>query len=155
MIIRLQPDQVATLWDTIRGVIVSVYKVPKRIELDLTNKVLEQLMSGLSQCWVSYSVNEEGSKDVHYILITKILDAKLHGVRVLVIDTMYGFKFATNKLIDELVCLVDYAKANGCEVMIAETLNERLGDHLLRHGFNRHKVIYRLFMDDYQGGSNG
>lgn len=147
MLIKLQPDQISLFWDMIRQTMLSVYKIPRKFQQSFATKILELLMSGLSQCWLGYVMDGDGEKKLHYIMVTKIVDDSQYGIRILVIDTLYGFRFISDKLVDEGIDLMEeYARANKCDAMAAESLGDRPREMLMRRGFEEHQVVYRKFL---------
>jgi len=147
MLIKLQPDQVGLLWDMIRFAIVDACGVPKELQQDFTNKMLGQLMSGLAQCWIGYELDDKGDKKIHFIVTTKVVGDDLYGLRTLVLSTLHGFRFISNKLIDEAISkFEEYARANKCGIMTAESSSRSAGEFLLKHGFEEHRVAYRRFV---------
>ena len=78
------------------------------------------------------------------VLTTKIVDEKYHGVKILYIDSIYGFRSISQSIIDDIYEGIEkFAKANNCGVIMAEYSIKRVGEFLGSKGFEAHKTISR------------
>lgn len=147
MFIKLQPDQVPIFWDMIKQGMIESYRVPKEFQQDFTLNALTQLLSGMAQCWIGYKVDEEENKRIHYILTSKIVDEKHFGVRVMFIDSLYGFRLITQDMVDYAYeGLKKFALANNCNVIAAEHASKRVKEFLTSQGFEKYRTTYRKFI---------
>jgi len=147
MLIKLQPEQTAIFWSLIKQSMISAYKIPKDFQQDFTNRSFEHHLSGLAQCWFGYKFDDEGNRRLQYIATTKISDEKNYGVKALLVDTLYGFRLISQDLMDELYeGIRKFAKANDCNVIVAEYSNKRIGQILESLGFEKHKTICRKIL---------
>jgi len=144
MFIKLQPDQVGLFWEMIKQGIISSYRIPKEYQQNFAVKSLERLLSGLSQAWIGYKIDEDSNKRIHYILTTEIVDEKHYGVRYLSIESLYGLRLIAQEELDEMYKgLKEFALGNKCNVMMTSTFGKRAEDMLVSLGFEKHKVISR------------
>ena len=147
MIIKLQSDQVVLFWDMIKQGMISSSNIPKEYQQDFTINALKQFLSGMSQCWIGYKVDEEGNKRIHYILTTKIVDEKYYGIRILLICSLYGFRLIPQDMVDYAYKgLEEFALANKCNVIAADYTNKRVEEFLLSQKFEKHMTTYRKFI---------
>ena len=87
---------------------------------------------------------EEGNKRLHYILTTKIVDEKYHGIRYLSIESLYGFRLISQDMVDYAYKkLEEFALANNCNVIATGYTNKRVEEFLLSQSFEKHVTIYR------------
>ena len=147
MIIKLQPDQITLFWDMIKRCMIVSNDIPKEFHQDYANSILVKLLSGKLQAWILYKKNNEEKKLIHAIFITSIIDEKFHGIRVLGVEGVYGFRVLDDKLIQECYTKTEeFAKANGCNVLMADYTLERVKDILLSTGFKIHRTICKKFI---------
>lgn len=148
MIQQLQPDQVSLFWDKIKEAILGAYNIPRDRQQDFILNYLIDLSCGNSQCWLGYELIEDGKKNVCSIMTTRVVDDNIFGMRMLLIDTLYGFRFISDKMMDEFaIGLEKFAKASGCRVGSAATNDPRTKELLLRYGFEEHYTTYRRFVN--------
>ena len=147
MIIRLQPDQIVLFWDMIRKSMIESNKVPKEFQQDYAINILTKFLSGMLQAWVGYNVDEDGLKRLHTVFVTNIIDEKYHGIRVLSINAIYGFRLIDEEMFKEgWEKVEEFAKVNNCNVLAADYFFNRVRDILLSAGFEEHKTICRKFI---------
>lgn len=147
MIIKLQPDQVVLFWDMIKRCMIASNDIPKEYQQDYTNNVLIKLLSGKLQAWIIYKLDDKGKKLIHAIYVTSIIDEAFHGVKILNVEGVYGFRLLDNELIKE--CYEkseEFAKSNGCGVISADYSIDRIKDILLSVGFKKHRTICKKFI---------
>lgn len=147
MFIKLQPDQVAHFWELIKHGLVVSYKIPQEFQQDFTQKYLEQTLLGLSQAWLGFMKDEEGNKQVHVTLTTKIVDEKYYGTKCLFVDSLYAFRPITEEIVIAVEnTVVPFAKANGCNVIVADYTSNRVRDYLFSNGFEFYKSVARRLL---------
>lgn len=147
MIIKLQSDQVVLFWDMVKRGMISSQQIPKEFQQDFALNALGRLLSGMAQCWIGYAIDEEGNKKIHFIFTTSIIDEKYYGIRVIAVDSIYGFRLITQDMVDEIYKGVeDFALANNCNVIAAEYSNKRVKEFLSSQGFEKHRTVCRKFI---------
>ena len=135
MIIKLQADQVGIFWESIKYSMIQANKIPKELEQDFGNKMLEKALTGLIQCWMVYKEGDSG-KEVVALLTTRIIDNTDHGFKVLLLSTLSSFRLLTEELVsDAYNALEAYALANECSMLMAETSIDRVKDMAIKNGF--------------------
>lgn len=145
MIIKLSNEQIALFWDEIKYAIIHSNPIPRDLGEYCTNKVLENLLTNKFQCWLVYTLDEEGKKQIHAISLTSIVTCNLFNYNVLVIDTLYGLRPFTDELaIDSINGLKEFAKLNNCYKLQAETMNERIIELMELTGFKQESVKYSI-----------
>jgi len=139
--IKLQADQVFLFWDIIKHGVIQAYGIPQEHRQSFAVKYLEKLLTGGTQVWIAYE-EEEDKKKIICIVSTKIIQQEGYGVKILIIDTLYGFRLISDELIDiSIIALEAYAKANNCDAITAEYSLKRVGDILAHMGFEEHRTI--------------
>lgn len=143
MIIKLQPDQVPLFWDLIRHGVINAYKIPKEFQQDFVINYLKNLLSGMYQCWVGYEV-KDGVKKLTAIQCTRIVDEKEYGIKTLALIGIYGYRLIPEEMIKEVSeALEEFAKSNGCNVMVTEYSSKRVENILNQMGFEKHITVIR------------
>lgn len=143
MLIRLQPDQVTWFWGLIKQGIINAYKVPKDFQQDFTLSMLKKLLTGMSQCWLNYEMDDKDRK-IHAIGITSILDEKDYGTRVLNIEALYGFRLISMDMMSDMYSSIEkFALANKCNVLASDYSTNRVKEFLDHLGFEKHRTICR------------
>lgn len=147
MFIKLQPDQVPLFWEAIKHGMITVYKIPEDLKQDFAIGALTGLLSGMSQAWVGYDLDEEENKILRCIVTTKIIDDKYRGIRYLHIDSLYGYRTMPEGMPAEAFgVLEEYALANDCKAVSAEYSIKRVEDFLMSSGYEKHVTIARKFL---------
>ena len=148
MFIKLQPDQVPLFWEMIRHCVIQAYKIPKKFQQDFGIKYLENILSGLCQAWIGYKLDKEGKKRINFIFTTKIIDEKYNGVKILGIDSLYGFRMVSVASMDEVYKNFEiYAKANNCHGIVTDYSSERVKQFLDSQGFETYKSSCKRMFD--------
>jgi len=148
MFIKLQPDQVPLFWEMIRHCVIQTYKIPKKFQQDFGIKYLENILSGLCQAWIGYKLDKEGKKRINFIFTTKIIDEKYNGVKILGIDSLYGFRMVSVASMDEVYKNFEiYAKANNCHGIVTDYSSKRVKQFLDSQGFETYKSSCRRMFD--------
>jgi len=147
MIIKLQPDQVTLFWDMIRASMIASNDVPRKYQQDYSINILTKFLSGKLQAWIGYKIDKEGNKLIHVLLVSSIIDEKHYGVKALNAEAVYGFRPLDEELINEIYLkMVEFAKANKCNVMTADYSIDRVKEILLNVGFEKHRTICKKFL---------
>jgi len=145
--IKLQVDQIYMFWSILKHAIIQTHKIPTEHQPAYSVKVLERLLTGMSQAWIGFELTEENEKKINFILITKIIDEKFYGIRTLLFESLYGLRLMTEELVLEAYKhLEKYAKENKCDVIVAEYSNRRVQGIMDTLGFEDHKTISRKFI---------
>jgi len=105
-------------------------------------------MSGMSQAWIGFEEIEDEGKKINFALITRIIDADLYGVKVLLFESLYGLRLMTDELIEEAYdTLEKFALANKCDAIVAEHSNKRVQRIMDILGFEHHKTVSKKFIN--------
>ena len=145
--IRIQPDQVPIFWELIRTGMTIVYKIPDEYQQDFAIHALTNLLSGASQAWVGFDLDDEGVKRIQCVVTTKIVEDTYYGIRRLHIDSLYGFrKVSPDVPVQGFKCIEEFAKANGCQAITAEYFFDKAKEVLTAHGFEDHISVCRKIL---------
>lgn len=147
MIINLQPDQIVLFWDLIRKSMIDSNQVPKEYQQDYSIEMLSRFLSGKLQAWMGYEIDEEGNKRIQVVFASSITDNKYFGTRSLNAESIYGFRLIDGKVLSDIYDkMVEFAKANKCNVLIADYSFSRVKDILLGAGFEEYMTSCRKFI---------
>ena len=147
MLIELMEDQISLFWDMIKHGMIQSYKIPKEFQQDFSIKMLEYLLSGLSQAWVGYSISDENERKIHFTATTKIIDRKYYGFKVLYIDSTYSYRLMSEEMVNELGNgLYEFAELNNCTMIVTDYSNKRVEDYLLNLGYEKYKSSCRIMV---------
>jgi len=147
MFIQIQPDQVPSFWDIIKNGMITVYKIPKHFQQDFAINALTNLLSGVSQAWVGFDLDDEGVKRLQCIVTTKIIKDEYYGIKRLHIDSLYGYRSVSKHVPSEgFKCLDEFARANGCQAVTAEYFFDKAKEVLTAHGFEDHVTVCRKIL---------
>lgn len=121
MITRLLPEQVSNLWDIIKHAIEESLPPIVTRSPDSMNRILASLLSGKTDCWISYTKTEEMSKFDAVILTKLIFDDATH-TKNLLLYSVYGYaKMEPRHWMEGFAFMSKYALAQGCDRLIAYT----------------------------------
>lgn len=144
MFIKLQPDQVVLFWEIIRHGLTVAYRIPKDVQQDFAIGTLVSLLSGMSQAWIGYSLDEEGNKRLTGVITSRIVDDMYQGIKYLYIGGTYGYRRISPELYAEgIKALEEFAKANGCKAIVTEYSSRRMKEVVLSAGFEEHVTLVR------------
>lgn len=147
MFIKLQAEQVSLFWEIIKYGMISVYKIPKHFQQDFAINILTNLLSGMSQAWIGYDLDDEEVKRLQCIVTTKIIEDEYYGIRRLHIDSLYGYRTVSENVPSEgFKCLEEFARANGCQAVTAEYFFDKAKEVLTAHGFEDHVTVCRKIL---------
>jgi len=121
MLTQLTLDQVSSYWDIVKYAIEESLPPLTVDHPDRMNKILSNLLSNESQCWVSYIKGEEETK-FEGVVVTKIIYDDVSDTKNLLIYCLYGYDAIDSKSwMIGLEALVKYAKANNCAQVVGYT----------------------------------
>jgi len=136
MIIRLQPDQVPLFWKDVKQWMFISHDVDDIHKQDFSIDILTKILLGDMGLWLGYYLVGE-DKHMNYICITTILNNIVTNKNSLYIHTFYPIEDPTLLLLRELYMdLSKYGLANECEVIVFESMDERVCDISNVLGFN-------------------
>lgn len=124
MLIRLQEGQIAEYWPEIKVAINMALPPILKGEGDRTNKILESMLVGNAQCWVS--VNRD-SKKMDGVITTAVVEDMLSGAKSLMLYTIYvdGVSMASSWK-EGFETLSKFAKSQGCNRLVGFTKERRI-----------------------------
>lgn len=114
MLTKLLPDQISKFWDIISYAIEESLPPVAGESPDKMNNILMSLLSGKSQCWVSYTKNEE-QRIFEGVVVTKILYDDMSDTKNLLIYCLYGYNSVKRtSWLSGFKALVKYAASKSC-----------------------------------------
>ena len=133
MIIKLMPDQIAKLWDSIRYGIMNVITPTIGASPENVRNMLAQLLKQDMQCWCVYGED----KTVYGYVITSIFINSNTGSRTLIIDSLYVYEKMPIELWDNgFKALEQFAQVNNCKWISAYTSNPNVISVAKKYNFN-------------------
>lgn len=132
MIVKLLPEQISELWDSIRyGIINSIAPIVEPTP-DNIQDVFCQLLKQDMQCWCVYDEN----KDIYGYIITSITVDTNTQFRTLIIYSLFLYRKASVEIWDEGIKAIEkFAQANKCTRLAAYTANDDVLSIAEKNGF--------------------
>ena len=147
MIIKMQADQVAAVWDTVKYSMIKANNIPEHLQQDYSNNMLYNFLSGNYQCWLDFTLDEKGEKTINAIATTKIVKSADYGINILSVNTVYSFVPLTDQMaIEAFEGFKKFAIENNCQMLSTETKIDRMKEIAHLTGFEEHNTIYRMFL---------
>lgn len=141
MIIMLQPEQISAFWPAIKHAVTIASRWGER-EQELSNKVLEKLLTGKAQCWVGLEDKEDERRVISGLGITTIEETPL-GETYLYLHSLYAYTTISESNLQQIVpTLEKFCKQAGCTRMISYTSNKRLKDYYIEQGFDQDPAVF-------------
>ena len=121
MLTRLLPEQVSKLWDIIKYAIEQSLPPIVGEHPDKMNRILSSLLSNKTQCWASYTRNEDKAT-FEGIVLTQLLYDDASFTKNLLLYCLYGYTDVDRQSwFKGIKALAKYAKSQGCSQIIAYT----------------------------------
>lgn len=122
-------------------------RIPEEYQQDYSIDILTKFLSGRLQAWIGYEFDEDGEKRIQVIFASSISDRKFFGIKSLNTEAFYGFRLVSKSILLDLHDKVlKFAKANKCNVIIADYSFNRVRDILLDMGFEKYRTLCRRFI---------
>ena len=139
MLVKLTADQIANMWDILKFGIENSLPPIAGEGPDKINKIFEALLSGGYDCWLGYEKDEENCKlKLGHMVVTTINKDNASDTNNFLIYTMYGFRpMSDDEWLGGYMTLAKYAKAKGCNRMIAYSNEPRVLDIVDKIGGDR------------------
>ena len=126
MLIRLTSDQVSNFWEIIKYSFEQAAPPTVLVSPDHATNLLEDLLVGTTDCWISFQRGEKGSK-VDGVVITKIVEDDTSKTRNLLIYSLYGYSFVgKDSWIEGLTTIARWAKSKRCYQIIGFTTEDQV-----------------------------
>jgi hypothetical protein len=138
MAIRILPNQIPMLWDTIKFIAVKVGIVGEELYF---NQLLIDLLNDKAQCFVRLDHN----RHLQALAITKFVQDTVTTEKSLVVSGLYSFDPASNdqwKL--DMNDIVKFARANGCKIVSLTSANNRIFELVSLFGFSEKSRNFTL-----------
>jgi len=143
MLVRVMSDQICANWEPIRQAIeVSLPPVSPGAE-NRMDKILEALISGDMQCWMS--ADKEGNAEA--VVTTSVVIDGISGTKSLLIFSLYGMDVNRVSWVEGLKGLARYAKSVGCDKVIAYSNVDSVINFMYKVGAD---IQYRLISLDLE-----
>lgn len=124
MLVKLLSEQITSYWNVIKYAVEESVPPIANENYNKMNKILEALLNGSMDCWVSVS---DEDKRVEAVVVTAISEDYCSGIRNLLIYSLFGYSEISDKSWAEgFETLSKWAKKLGCVRMIAYTDVERI-----------------------------
>lgn len=126
MLIKLQPEQVSTMWDAIKFSALEANNVGEYNSACFMNNLLERLLAGSAQAWMCVE-DTETERVIHAVIITCLMEDPILGNKYILVHTMYGFKQLSLALVrDSFETLSQFARDCECTRIVAMTQDQRI-----------------------------
>ena len=125
MLIKILPDQVVQLWETIKYAAVKVDEIDEKDLPKYLNELLHALLNENAQCFVRIGDDRE----IIAIWITAFLMNNINGEKYFQIKCVYGFKSSPDEVWKrDCEVLVQFAKKENCSYIGFQSRNKRIWD---------------------------
>lgn len=128
MLTKLLPDQISRFWPIIKYAIEE--SVPPIVgeHRDKMNRILSAALCGKLEVWASYKKSENNIK-FEAILVTQFIYEEASNTKNLLLYCVYGYALMSKESWKEgFEAINKYAKANGCNEIIAYSANKQVID---------------------------
>lgn len=133
MIVKLLPQQIESLWDSIRFGIIKSLAPTVDITATTIRNILCQLMRGDIQCWCIYGED----KDIYgYVTTSIIIDANTKDRTLLIYSFSSQKQMSLDMWEDGLKAIEKYARVNMCSIISAYTSNQSIVEITKTYGYN-------------------
>ena len=125
MLIKILPDQVVQLWETIKYAATAVNEIDEKDLPKYLNELLHSLLNEKTQCFVRLDDNRE----IIALWITAFLMNTTNGEKYFQIKCVYGFKSSPDEVWKrDCEVLVQFAKKENCSYVGFQSRNKRIWD---------------------------
>jgi len=125
MLIKILPDQVVQLWETIKYAATIVHEVDEKDLPKYLNELLHSLLNEKAQCFVRLG----DDRKIIAIWITGFLMNAINGEKYFQIKCVYGFKSSSDEVWKrDCEVLVQFAKKENCSYIGFQSHNKRIWD---------------------------
>lgn len=125
MLLQLTPEQVSKLWGIVKPAILNALPPFSSEKNYIGNNILDSLLIGKLQCWVSYKDGDLKTSDG--IITTMVVQDDITGGKNLLIFSAFSFTVVDLKqYLEGFTAIREYAKKLGCESLVWYTENEKL-----------------------------
>jgi len=128
MILQLLPEQVADRWDEVGEAI--AHSLPTLVDTELEGvmeSILEALIGGVMQCWVSFQYGDDGKEVVNGIGTTAVIEDYGSRTRSLLIYSTYSVSQTVDKdWRDAFEGIVKFAESKKCTRIVTYTTNPKI-----------------------------
>lgn len=142
-IVRLRPDQISKLWDSLRFAITQSIVPMVYVDEDTIRTILSELLSEKLQCWCVYEKIESGI-DIYGYTVTSIQTEPHTGIKTLIIYSYYMYKKIDD--IDRInlhTAMEVFAKSNNCKLIAGYTINPLAGNVANKLGYQEIKYYVK------------
>lgn len=144
MHIKVTPQQVPKVWETVKYAITQLDEVPNERLSAYLLWMLHQLLSEKAQCWVT--LNEQ--RILLNVSITRIVTNPFTHERELHLQCLYAFQGLTEHIVLEALALYrQYAKRTACVRVTGASRHPRACAIMEQHGFQPEYKTYTLALE--------
>lgn len=129
MLIKLLPEQVAERWGALGLLIEDALPPIASGQVDRMTKVLESLLVGTVECWVS-KAKVEGGFIIDAVITTTFIEDSISGGRSILLYTVSASagEISDQSWAEGFAALTKYGRANGCDALIAYSQLDKIKD---------------------------
>ncbi len=147
MLTKLLPEQIAQFWDIIKYAIEESLPPIAGEGSDKMNRILTSLLSGKSECWISYTVDGKQRK-LEGVGITKIQYDDVSDTKNLLVYCLYSWEgINRSSWTSGFKSLVKYASSKGCNRIIGYTEVPFIADMVKKLGGEARYTFISLPLD--------
>lgn len=125
MPLMLTPDQVPSLWEAIKFSVVNSNNIEKEHVSNYLNRLLYNLLSGKSQCFVRL----DKERKLEAIAITSISTDAISDEKVLFVSCLYSFrKSPIEEWLEGIEFMKTFAIEQDCRAITCRVVNEKAAE---------------------------
>lgn len=137
MLVKLVPEQISRIWDSIKLSIVAAAPPEMAQEGIEYEGILYSLLSGKMDAWISHGKSKKGGMEPNGIMLTGVTVDQFTGTKNLLIYVYHLWRPARDIVhMSNVDTLKEYARAKGCKKLVAYSENPRIIDIGTKAGFN-------------------
>ena len=143
MLIRITNEQIVAFWDIIKFGIENSFPPTIKMGPNELDSVLEDLLSGMADCWVSYQ--RKNTNQIDAIIVTKVIIDTASKVRNLLIYSLFAYTPSIQDSWTEgIEVLAKWARKKKCYNIIGYTSEPLIIDHVNKLGGDTSVTLVRL-----------
>jgi hypothetical protein len=132
MSIKLLPNQIPLLWESIKFAATKADRVNEKDLPFYLNRLLADLLSDKAQCFIRITPEHQ----LRALAITRFIQDVITGEKSLVVSCLYSFEPAQDgQWKSDMDEISRFAKVNGCKVISMYSSNNRVFDIVTMLGF--------------------
>lgn len=147
VLIRLTTDQISNFWDIIKYSVEESLPSVAKLEAGTMGEILDDLLSGTADCWVSYQRGNNNKIDG--VVVTKVVIDDISRTRNLLIYSVFAYTQSVKESwLEGLVVLGKWAKSKKCYQVLGFTTEPKVVQIVNKLGGDSSTTLVKFNVDD-------